>query len=95
MLFSKKDSNNTEKKKTAGKSKKKWLIATIAGFASVADFDTLMDFNDNAEFYLVGRDKRVRKIIGGKIWEATLNGVTIRVTELTLWWQDWIAERVA
>ncbi len=94
MLFSKKDANNTAKK-IAGKSKKKWLIAAIAGNVCVADFDTLMDFNDNAVFYLVGRNKRRRKILGGKVWEATLNGKTIRVTELTLWWQDWIAERVA
>ena len=89
MLFSK----NTEKRKIAGKSKRKWLAATIATIPDIS-YDTLMDFNDNAEFYLVGRDKRVRKIIGGKIWEATLNGVTIRVTELTLWWQDWTAEVV-
>ena len=85
MLFKK---NNTTK--IASKSKKRWLIATMAATAGVADNETLIGFENNADFYLVPKNERGKK----KVWEATYNGITVRVTEVSFWWQDWTAERV-
>ena len=76
-------------RRTASKTKKKWLLATIGATIYDLDYEIMEKFYD-ATFFLLPKEEHH----GKKVWEATADGVTIRVTQVTWWWQDWVAEVV-